>query len=308
MIPRFTNTLIFIIILLSVFNMKQYSQVKKDSSVREIEPGVYEIRLDNISFRVSRNGGRIISFMFDGQEILSQNNIHGMFGSTLWPDPQSAWNWPPPPLLDEYEYSGGITGDSITLTSEKDETNGWQFEKTFSADSKDSSIRICYRIKNISALPKSVGPWEITRVSPEGINFFREGKPAELPPSDSSYVTVDNGIVWYAPDNIPFPEGKKFFAAEKGGWFAHIFKNILFVKKFPSIDLNYLAKGQGPIEIYSKGDKTYIEIENHGEHRRLAPEESMKYEVKWYLRKLPEGIKPEVKNELLVREAERIIR
>lgn len=305
---RYINTLIPTIIFLSVLIMKQSAQTRRDLKIREIETGLFEIRLDNISLRVTRDGGKIISFKLDEQEMLTQKNVHGMYGSTLWPDPQSSWNWPPPQVLDENAYDGGIKGDSISLISGRDEKNGWQFEKVFSADAKDSSIKICYRIINISDAAKSVGPWEITRVPYSGLSFFRGGEPAGLPASDLNTIIIGNGIVWYAPDNIPFPGGKKFFATEKGGWLAYVYKNILLVKKFPIINLKYLAKGQGAIEIYSQGDMTYTEIENHGENKSLAPGESMEYNVRWYLRKLPPGIEPVPQNDRLVLEVEKIIK
>ncbi len=298
-IIEYITTTIVIVYFSMVYNMEAFAQNMNGVLVHEITKDLFEIKMDNISFVVKRDGGKIISFKYGDTEILAPRNIHNMYGSTLWPDPQSSWNWPPPPVLDENPYEGGIKENSIDLISEKDKSTGWQFQKIFSPSAVDTSISIVYRIKNISNKPKSVGAWEITRVPVGGLTFFKQGKPADLPASDLNNISIDDGIVWYQPDNTPFPEGRKFFSTEAGGWLAHIYKNLLFIKKFPTIDLKYLAKGQGPIEIYGKGDKSYIEIENHGEHKELLPGQVLEYTVKWYLRMLPADMEASPKNKIL---------
>ena len=275
--------------------------------IYESEKDRFKIEFDRISFCVSRNGGRIISLKYGAQELLTQPNEHEMHGSTFWHDPQSSWNWPPPPVLDNMPYDGGIIERSIHLISAFDNDNGLQFEKIFSVND-DRSIKICYHIKNISIVPKSVGPWEITRVPSGGVSFFVQGENAVLPASDLNNITTEKGIVWYQPDNVQFPGGKKYFSTVGEGWLAHVSKNILFVKKFRHIDAKQIAPGQGELEIYAHGDKSYIELENHGEHQNLLPGKSLVYNVQWYLKDLPLDTDHYLQKEKLVDEVRFLIK
>jgi hypothetical protein len=284
---------------------------KKDNSAKEIktyepEKDHFKIEFDNISFCVSRNGGRIISFKMGEQEILTQPKEHPMHGSTFWPDPQSTWNWPPPPILDSIPYEGGITGNTIQLFSMNDKENGFQFGKVFSVNDY-KSIQISYRITNISEESKNVGPWEITRVPSGGISFFLQGIPASLPKSDLDNVIVENGIVWFQPDKVAFEGGKKFFSTVKEGWLAYRLNEILFVKKFSHIDAKHIAPGQGEVEIYEHGDKSYIELENHGEHRTLLSGESIEYNVRWFLKEFSKENNIPLRKEKMIDEVRALI-
>ncbi len=40
------------------------------------------------------------------------------FGSTFWPSPQSAWDWPPPAEIGRSPYDGGLRGATVTLKSQ----------------------------------------------------------------------------------------------------------------------------------------------------------------------------------------------
>jgi len=62
-----------------------------------------------------------------------------------------------------------------------------------------------------------------------------------------------------------------------------------------------MAPEEGEIELYANPDKSYIEIEQQGEYTTLIPGQSLTWEVKWYLRKLPKGIVAEPGNDKLIR-------
>jgi hypothetical protein len=65
---------------------------------------------------------------------------------------------------------------------------------------------------------------------------------------------------------------------------------MVFIKTFEDISTPEIAKEQGEIEIYANGDQLYTELENHGKHEKLKPNQSLIYQVKWYLRTLPSNL------------------
>ena len=52
--------------------------------------------------------------------------------------------------------------------------------------------------------------------------------------------------------------------------------------------------------MYVDPDKTYVELENQGPYRKLQSGDSLTYEVRWYARLLPPGLKAEVGNQNLI--------
>lgn len=264
--------------------------------------GLYSLKVENVTMRVSKMGGRIVSFKYGSEEILTQSNEHENFGSTLWTSPQSGWGWPPYKVLDEKEYEGGITGDFLWLRSEADSVSGFQMEKIFTPDYRNSGLTITYVIRNISKVTKSVGAWEVTRVPAGDLSFFPKGKFAKMPESNLKGVSESKGIIWFQGNNKKFEGGQKLFSSGRNGWVAHIHKNILFVKMYPDIKVSELAPLQGEVEIYADGNRIYEELENHGTYQLLMPGDSLKYQVGWYLRELPANTEVIRGNMKLVRE------
>jgi len=256
---------------------------------------------------IARAGGRIISFTHNGKEILTQKNEHENYGSTLWTDPQSNWNWPPYEALDQLNYEGGMMGDSLCLTSRKDEKSGFQIKKIVKADSLCDCFHITYIIRNGSGESKSVGPWEVTRMPAKGISFFMRGEAARLPESTLDGVIEKEGVVWFSLNDAPLKGGQKLFSTARGGWLAHIYQGLLFVKQFEDISPRQLAPQQGEIEIYANEDKAYIELENHGIYRLLQPGESLHYSVTWHLLKLPDDVRAETGNSRLIEMVQKTI-
>ena len=264
--------------------------------------GVYSVTVENVTMLVSQAGGRIVSFKYDQDEVLTQCNEHENFGSTLWTSPQSVWGWPPYKVLDEKEYECSKSGDSLWLRSEADSVSGFQMEKVFRPDYKNNGITITYIIRNISKVRKSLGAWEVTRVPAGDLSFFPKGKFAGMPESNLMGVSESKGIKWFIGDQVKFDGGQKFFSTAENGWLAHIHKNILFVKVYPDIKVSELAPMQGEVEIYADGNRIYEELENQGAFQVLMPGESLKYKVGWYLRRLPVNVEVTRGNMKLVRE------
>lgn len=261
--------------------------------------GTYEIKVANVVMVVDANcGARIISFRLKNQEVLSSSKVHPEnYGSTLWLSPQ-IWKWPPFPVLDTQPYHSELKKQTLYLTSEPDSVSGCKISKTISASSTDNSFTIRYVITNISKKDKLVAPWEVTRVPSGGISFFPIGTSGGY--SKSNLNTEDlNGICWFRYDPVLVTDHQKLFRNGSEGWLAHVNHGLIFIKQFPDIGINQEAPHETEVELYANKDRTYIELEDQGPYRILAPGKSISWTVKWYLREIPPAVSITVGSESL---------
>ena len=241
-------------------------------------------------------GGRIISLKLNDKEFLTGKNINPInYGSTFWPSPQSLWNWPPPYILDEGKYSVKQIGKTLLLVSQPDSTLGLQFEKEFSISEADTSIEIKYSIRNLSVEVKGVAPWEITRMPKGGLAFFPKGltKP-KVKNFDPIPFKEMNDILWYQNNkNEKLTNHKLSISDGSEGWLAYKTDDYIFVKKFTDVPLKDQSPEEGEIAVYVSPESAYVEIEAQGNYRHIGLNKTLQWEVKWYVRKLPEKIKAE---------------
>ena len=237
-------------------------------------------------------GARVISLKYNDIEFLygGYNNPESS-GSTFWPAPQKIWEWPPIDTLDSKLYSMEMDGKTQKFISMPSRKSGFQFYKTFKVNPTDSSFVMEYTIKNISNSVKDVGCWEVSRVFPGGVTFFPAAPDsAILKQSKLPGVTLINGIVYFNYDYNQITENTKLFAMGSEGWYAHVKNGIAFIKTFEDLPSNVIAPQQAEIEIYANGNPRYVELENHGRYATLKPNETVKYNVKWYLRTVPKQL------------------
>jgi len=88
-------------------------------------------------------------------------------------------------------------------------------------------------------------------------------------------------------------EHQKLFSTASEGWLAYTFNGLLYIKQFPDTKPENYAPKQGEVEIYVNKEKSYAELENHGEYQFLQPGESLSYKEIWMLIPVPEAIKTE---------------
>jgi hypothetical protein len=237
-------------------------------------------------------GGRISSLKLGDKEIMFVNREYDdgiLWGSTAWPSPQNDWGWPPSEVLDSDPYSVGISGDSIILTSGVDGASDLRFRKTFFASTEDTSVTIIYTFINEGSATVNYAAWEVTRVPAGGISFFPSGE-GSVTSGLASYTEKANDVTWYGYENSD-AGNNKFFSDGSYGWFAHANdSSILFIKKFQDVPYGSAAPGENEIELWLNGDHAYIELENQSQYFSIAPGDSLAYEVKWFVREIPEGI------------------
>ncbi len=266
----------------------------------------FKVLSRDIVMKISASGGRIISFKYDEQEILTQSSEHENFGSTLWTAPQSDWGWPPFAVLDSMDYLVEQKGAVLKMISEPDPKSGFQFEKTFTIAS-ENTIQIEYLIRNISEEPKSVGAWDVTRVPCGGIAFFPDGGQGKVPESSLKPDLQQKGIIWVSIDKNPIANHQKLFSTAKEGWLAYAINGLLFIKQFPDTKPENYSPQQGEVEIYINKEKSYIELENQGAYQLLKPGETLIYKESWFLAPIPKNVVNEVGNEKLSKLAKQMI-
>lgn len=237
-------------------------------------------------------GGRIVSFKSNGEEILTTDSTHKTYyGGSFWVSPQSHY-WPQDANVDKLPYTPEVKGKTLRLTSQTDNSRIC-ISKEFSVSEKDTAILMNFSVKNISSQSMKLAPWDVARVY-GGLSFFPVGEKDEMNKSDVVGAYEQNGLAWYPFLDQRFEKGQKLYSTGKGGWLAHYYRGLLFVKCFPDIRPSEVPPIQGEVEIFVAPRGQYLELENHGEYVELQPQESLTYNQKWFLRNVGDKTKDEL--------------
>jgi len=226
-------------------------------------------------------GGKVISYKYKDQEVLSQNQFPNAYGSTFWTSPQVEWNWPPVAEIDRlpYEIVSETANEEIVLKGKVAEKLKYSVTKKFAVDKKDGAIVATYTITNASDETRKVAPWEITRVPGEGTVFF-DCPLAGITPEGLMPFTEAFKASWLKFDVQK--ENRKINADGKG-WLAYVNNGVMMVKKFPNITPDQPAPNEAEIQVYINANSTYVELESQGAYIELKPGESLDWTVRWYL-------------------------
>ena len=237
--------------------------------------------------------GRIVTFSLAGKNILTaaKSSQDNNWGSTFWPSPQSAWNWPPPAELDPGPYTAALCGATLSLSSQTSALLGLSVTKQFSVDAATGVVTIQYGLVNNSTQARTVAPWEITRVAAGGLTFFPmgEGQPTKGAQTLLN-LQITSGVAWFAYDAAAITTDQKVFADGHEGWIAHVDGNLLLVKAFTDTPASQAAPGEAEIEIYTDAGHSYIEVENQGAYVSVAPGTTSTWTVRWFLRQLDASV------------------
>ena len=245
------------------------------------QTGKYDLKNGHLSMTIdAAKGGKILSFKYDDREIISQLRWPEAFGSTFWTSPQKEWNWPPVKEFDKNPYTVEQDGATLRMTSEVSERLKCRVGKTFTIDEKDGAIVITYTITNEGDEPRSVAPWEVTRVQNEGGLIFFDAPVDGIWPAGLMDFKAQHGLAWYQTDETN--ENRKVNADGKG-WLAYCAKGLLLVKRFDDLTPEQPAPGEAEIQVYVNRGKAHIELESQGAYQLLQPKESLSWTVRWYL-------------------------
>ena len=256
----------------------------------------------------AKGGGLITTFSLDGVNILADERVGPMYGSTFWTSPQSDWEWPPPEEIDNDNYKVEVNEEQpcITLTSQVAKSLDVQVIKRFKPVLDRQAIALEYEIRNSGSTPRRFAPWEISRVLPGGLTFYPTGDGnITYGPCEPLPTSTQNGITWFHHTKEHVTGQHKLFADGKQGWIAHVSGNLIFIKTFEDTTPDVAAPGEGEIEIYATPE--YEEVEQQGAFSEIAPGQSTIWTVNWYLRKLQEDIRIGSGSESLIRFVQSVI-
>jgi|GEM_PF-4970664 len=263
-------------------------------------------------------GARIRSVKFDGTEILIQDSAGspGNLGSTFWVSPQAHWTatcrsgnnngcWPPPTQHDGSStlYTGGLVSadNAVSYTGAAHTVTGTRLRKTVWANTSDTSISIRYHIVNTLTTKIAYAPWEVTRLAAGGLTFWAKSPDDTIRGNGTSGAALiamikdTLGVKWHKYDSTVSLSGgtPKFWDATSEGWFARVDKSrLLYVKKFVVIPKSKKAPvNENQIEYYTNNNtRSLMEMELQGAFDSIAAGDSIAWDVKWYVRRLPDSI------------------
>ena len=260
--------------LFAFMHLSGHYRVIFPPSVRKFTTGPISATVDTGA------GGKILSFSYNGKEVLSQSRMPESFGSTFWTSPQKEWNWPPVPEFDKYRYTIDQDGDTLTITSSESARLGLRVSKSFYTNKRDQSFTVRYSIINSGKQARKVAPWEISRVPNNGGWIFFESPVEGITPAGLMPFKAAEGVAWYQTDTTN--ENRKVNADGKG-WLAYLNDGLLLVKQFEDLSADAPAPGEAEIQVYVNRGKTYIELESQGAYTTLKPKEELSWTVRWYL-------------------------
>lgn len=268
-------------ILLSLAAITLGGMMLSAQNISNPEDGKYTITNGDVTMTIDASrGGKIVSYKYQDQEVLSQSRFPNSFGSTFWTSPQSDWNWPPVREYDSMAYEAGFESDSLVLTGQKSERFGMRIRKSFKSDEKTGAITITYTIINESGQTRQVAPWEITRVPNGGMVFFHAKETVPANRMKGLPFTFEKGAAWFVMDE---DRANRKINADGKGWLAFCDNGLMFVKKFQDLDPSQPAPAEAEIQIYANPGKTYVEIEEQGAYTKLEPGDELSWSVTWYL-------------------------
>lgn len=283
--------------------------------IPEAVNGKYSIALNGQVLHVDpAKGARITSLRMDGEDFLTDSTVNNFnWGSTFWLSPQSDWNWPPAPEIDNRPYEAKITDNAVVLTSLQDPKTGLVVAKEISGNADNQSFIVKYTVTNRSGSDQRVAPWEVTRVRTGGIAFFPAGKKQARGGLLRS-TTVSDGIFWYIyqKDELPVKGDRQIYADGREGWLAQLNGDKILIKKFPDITPEQTAPQEGEIELFSSDitadSRGYVEIEHQGAYQTLKPGTAFSWTTTWFLRKLPAQVDPSSGSRSLVDYVRKVVK
>jgi hypothetical protein len=254
-----------------------------------------------------KGAGRIISLQYNGSEILHMDTGTATnYGSTFWPSPQAAWasNWPPSANIDGAgAYTATEADTSLLLNGLTDANNQVRINKKYWANASDTSFGQRFTIINTNTVAKAWAPWQNSRLPAGGLYIFPKG--TDTVTGELRLLVRDTlNHRWFRYDSstVPTSGTNKFYSDASQGWFAHVNKNrVLLIKKFTDTPFAKKAPGvEKEIEIYTTNNKAFTEMETQGSYDTIPAGDSIVWNVKWYVRKLPDSTSLTVGNMSIV--------
>jgi hypothetical protein len=257
----------------------------------------------------ARNTAMVTTFSLDGTNFLVTNSASN--GSVFWTAPQSDWNWPPPPEMDNNAtYTPTSKDNVLSMVSPSGAKDGLTITKRFWGNVESKVLTLEYTVKNGTTAEIKKAPWEITRVYPGGLTFFPNAEtPVVLPGTSNSFLavpfTTGAGAAWYKYQKSAFTQDIKGGADGLEGWAAHIncgsvleqactgifgTKSMVLIKQWE--DTTTQAPSEKEVELYANAGHNYVEFEQQGNYQSIPAGGTMVWTMHWMLRYLPTDVTP----------------
>lgn len=203
------------------------------------------------------------------------NGSSGYGGYKVWPAPQSAWSWPPPPYLawGPYEYTvETANADSVVIYlrsyQETQQAPGLQFARRYKVFRNSALVKVDQILINNNTESQIWSIWDVTQtvVEHEGesdYNNFSVYFPANINEitgkSNGSYSKVNENVTRF---NFQYGRSGKMFSFVNKGWVSFVDERDeqTYSKLFEIIPAIEYPDDHSNFEIYSSGGQ-YIEIE-----------------------------------------------
>ena len=250
----------------------------------------FRLELGALSLEVDvSDGGRIVEFSLDGQNALVTRAESGAaYGSSFWPSPQSAWNWPPPVEIDRDAWQGAFDAHGLELSSGTHAALGLSVTQRIRLEPSPLSAVIEYTLHNRGSGARRVAPWQNSRVRPGGLSFYPSSGPTL--PQSTLKLTPRDGVTFFAHDPASMKLNQTAFADGLEGFLSHVDRELLFVKVFPDVPPDGAAPGEAEIEIYVDGAGKFVEVEQQGAYVEIPALGSSSWRVVWLLERVPKEL------------------
>lgn len=244
-------------------------------------------------------GGRVAALRYDGEPLLVGPDVNpSNWGTTYWTSPQSSWGWPPIAAIDTDPFL--VTSRApLELVGPRGRVGDaeLQLTKRFRSLRGASGFELTYDLRNVGSRTAQVAGWQISRVFPGGLTFFPTGASELTPIPPHGALHLEKRALVSAYDHDKFETGRslKVHADGMGGFLAHVARPqgrspLLFLKAFVDSTPDEQAPGEGEVEIFANEDGAYVEVEVQGKLETIEPNATSRFQVRWIVSPLPEGV------------------
>jgi len=263
-------------------------------------------------------GGRIMEYALGRSSLIYSNpdlfgttvspetgkNWPNFGGDKVWPAPQEAWKWPPPPNLDHGHYSAIIEHESdeavILLLQSPVETwgaPGIRIERRITL--KENSTKVFLKETLVNEGENDVS-WSIWDVSQQIVNhpgkenfdnfwtYFPVNVKSRYGESGVYYTEASEGWMGEVAPGVYGvqynPDGQKIFSDSHEGWicFTDRQKQLVMTKTFPNYHGKSYPDNEARVAVYmNHKELPYLEVEVMGPIIELAPDESTSFSIDW---------------------------
>lgn len=233
---------------------------------------------------------------------------HNFGGYKVWPAPQSAWGWPPPPTLDTGPYEWEITAEtddsvSVLLRSpvEQWRTPGLRLERSLTLYAGSSHLRVEQTIVNEGDQAQRWSVWDVTQhiVNHPGEtdydNFWvyfpinPDSRYGDLGVRTSAASAAWAGEAAPGVYGVVFrPEGKKIFADSHHGWVAYVDRRerYAYLKTFAVQEDQTYPDDGARVEVWINKQPLYLEVEVLGPIADIPPGGRTTFVEDWWATRL----------------------